>query len=200
MPEWIHNRAKHIQAKNSSMPESEAFAIATQQAHATGKSPKSYGTSKGRHEAKEKYDSPGDDTKTADPGGIGKKASIFRAIAPVVAQENDDRMRQIIREELQAHSSQQPSLKPKKKMASIEFPFSLVLLDGFSDELSKIKSAQMAMSNAVPKPTLSSQVTSSAPKNMLSGKPPTYSQVNPASAPGPAQSHQPTLSPPPVMR
>lgn len=71
MPEWIHNRAEHIRAKNPSMPESEAFAIATQQAHAVGKSPKGYGTPEGRHEAKKKYDTPRDDKKTADPGHLG---------------------------------------------------------------------------------------------------------------------------------
>ncbi len=139
-------------------------------------------------------------TATGHNGQFEKEGSFFRAIAPVVAQENDDRMRQIIREELQAHQAQQPSLKSKKKVACIEFPFPLALIDGFSDELSKIKTAQMAMNSLVPKPTVSSQVTSHAPKNTMSGKPPTYSQVNQASAPGPAQTHQPTLAAPPVMR
>lgn len=40
------------------MQESTAWAVATQQAHATGKSPKGYGTSKGRQEAKQKFDKP----------------------------------------------------------------------------------------------------------------------------------------------
>lgn len=65
MPKWLHDRARHILAKNKNMPESEAFAIATQQAHASGKSLKSYGTVRGREEAKEKYKTPGDDQKTA---------------------------------------------------------------------------------------------------------------------------------------
>lgn len=73
MPAFIHDRARHIQAKNPAMPESQAFAIATQQSHALGKSPKGYGTAEGRQEAKKKYDTPGDDKKTADPGGIGAK-------------------------------------------------------------------------------------------------------------------------------
>lgn len=73
MPEWIHERAKHISAKNPSMPESEAWAIATQQAHATGKSPKGYGTLVGRREAKQKYDTPKDDKKTANPGDLESK-------------------------------------------------------------------------------------------------------------------------------
>lgn len=72
----MHDRARHIKAKNPEMPESEAFAIATQQSHALGKSPQGYGTSEGRSKAKAKYDTPGDDKKTADPGGIGKEASV----------------------------------------------------------------------------------------------------------------------------
>lgn len=65
MPKWLHDRARHILAKNNNMPESEAFAIATQQSHALGKSLKSYGTVRGREEAKEKYKTPEDDQKTA---------------------------------------------------------------------------------------------------------------------------------------
>lgn len=207
MPEWIHKREEHIRAKNPGMPESEAWAIATQQAHATGKSPKGYGTAKGRHEAKAKYDTPSDDKKTADPGGVGarkfeKDAFILRALAPVVAQENDDRMRQIIREELQANHPhhkdhhKQPSIKVKE--ANISAPFPLALIGGFSDEMRRIKIAQMTMNSVAPKPTVSSQVTSRVPRNTMSAKMPTYSQMNPSAAPGPAQSHQPTLEPPPV--
>ncbi len=58
MPQWIHNRAEHLLAKNPSMDKSTAFAIATQQSHAKGKSPKSYGTKQGRREAKAKYNQP----------------------------------------------------------------------------------------------------------------------------------------------
>ena len=57
------------------MPESESFAIATQQSHATGHSPKGYGTAEGRHEAKEKYTTPGDDEQKAS--GKSKTSSIF---------------------------------------------------------------------------------------------------------------------------
>lgn len=50
------------------MPESQAWAIATQQAYASGKAPKSYGTKEGRREAKRKYDEPkGEYVQTADP-------------------------------------------------------------------------------------------------------------------------------------
>lgn len=65
MPAWIHNRADRILRKNPNMDESEAFAIATQQAHAVGKSPKGYGTSEGRAEAHRRYRTPQDDQKTA---------------------------------------------------------------------------------------------------------------------------------------
>jgi len=58
MPQWIHQRAKRIQKDNPSMPESEAFAIATQQSHAGGHSPKGYGTAEGRKTARKKYDGP----------------------------------------------------------------------------------------------------------------------------------------------
>ncbi len=50
------------------MAESTAWAIATQQAHKAGKSPKGYGTSEGRSEAKAKYTKPKSQyTMTANP-------------------------------------------------------------------------------------------------------------------------------------
>jgi len=70
MPEWMHNRAEHILAKNPSMPKSEAFAIATQQMEAGGHGPKSYGTAKGRRTAKAKFNTPKDDQQKANPGGL----------------------------------------------------------------------------------------------------------------------------------
>ena len=77
MPAWIHNRADHIRSKNPSMPKSEAFAIATQQSYATGKAPKSYGTSEGHHEAKKKYDAPKSEyKKEADPSHKSKTSSL----------------------------------------------------------------------------------------------------------------------------
>lgn len=81
MPEWIHERAKHILAKNPSMPESEAWAVATQQSHSLGKSPKSYGTKGGRETAKAKYDTPKDDKKAANPGNLesAKMAAFLKA-------------------------------------------------------------------------------------------------------------------------
>jgi hypothetical protein len=72
MPAWIHDRAAHLRAKNPAMPEGESWAIATQQSHALGKSPKSYGTAKGRAVAKAKFKTPEDDVKAAK--GLSKRA------------------------------------------------------------------------------------------------------------------------------
>ena len=81
MPKWIHDRADHIRAKNPGMPKSMSFAIATQQAHATGKTPKGYGTPTGKHVAKKKYDSPKSEyKKTADPGHIAKTSGAGLAM------------------------------------------------------------------------------------------------------------------------
>lgn len=70
MPEWIHNRAEHLLAKNPSMAKGTAFAVATQQSHSMGKSPKGYGTAEGKREAKAKYDTPKGDEHAANPGGL----------------------------------------------------------------------------------------------------------------------------------
>ena len=74
MPAWIHDRARHLQAKNPDMSEQAAFAIATQQAHKLGKTPKGYGTAEGKKTAKSKFTSPRKSyVQTADPKGIGEK-------------------------------------------------------------------------------------------------------------------------------
>lgn len=70
MPEWMHNRAEHILAKNPSMPKSEAFAIATQQMHAGDHGPKGYGTAEGKRTAKAKFNTPKDDVQKSNPGGL----------------------------------------------------------------------------------------------------------------------------------
>lgn len=76
MPKWIHDRADHIRAKNPGMPKSESFAIATQQAHASGNTPKNFGTPEGKREAKQKYDKPKSEyTQTADPSSKSKTSS-----------------------------------------------------------------------------------------------------------------------------
>lgn len=70
MPKWVHDRAEHLLAKNPSMSKSMAFAVATQQGHATGHTPKGYGTAEGKQVAKAKFDTPKDDEKKANPGHL----------------------------------------------------------------------------------------------------------------------------------
>lgn len=67
---WIHDRAEHILAKDPDIKKSTAFAVATEQSHSLGKTPKGYGTAKGRSEAKAKYDTPKDDVQQANPGDL----------------------------------------------------------------------------------------------------------------------------------
>ena len=78
---WIHDRAEHILRKNEDMDagsqadKSRAYAIATQQAHKLGKTPKRgagprgmYGTPQGKEDARAKYDKPkGEYVKTPAP-------------------------------------------------------------------------------------------------------------------------------------
>lgn len=71
MPAWIHERAEHLLAKNPDMKKSTAFAVATQQSHRLGKTPKGYGTAAGKREAKKKYDKPKKSyVKGANPGDL----------------------------------------------------------------------------------------------------------------------------------
>jgi hypothetical protein len=80
---WLHSRAEHILAKNPSMDKGEAFAIATQQAHATGHTPKGFGTSEGKATAKAKYDTPKDDEQRANPGGLDSPKLAALGAAPL---------------------------------------------------------------------------------------------------------------------
>src|SRR5690349_15766876 len=92
MPEWIHNRAQHLMSKNPDMQESTAWAVATQQAHAAGKSPKGYGTSEGRREAKQKFDKPKKDyVQTANP----KLASAVDGYSLAIFSGFSDEMQKI---------------------------------------------------------------------------------------------------------
>ena len=52
---WIHDRANHILSKNDDMEKGQAYAIATQQAHKVGKSPKKFRTKEGVSVARQKY-------------------------------------------------------------------------------------------------------------------------------------------------
>lgn len=58
MPAWIKQRKDRILSKNPDMKEEVAWAIATQQAHKLGKTPKGYGTAEGKKGAREKYRGP----------------------------------------------------------------------------------------------------------------------------------------------
>lgn len=63
MPKWIHDRAMSLKKdmKETYGPEKAeqvAFAVATQQSHRLGKSPKKYGTSEGKTVARAKFDRP----------------------------------------------------------------------------------------------------------------------------------------------
>lgn len=89
MPKWIHDRADRILADNPTMPKSEAFGIATQQAYATGKQPKKkgWGTMQGKIEAKAKYPDKPEYKKTAGIGSwITKKIEGLEAPPQYVSE------------------------------------------------------------------------------------------------------------------
>jgi len=76
MPEWIHQRRDHIKKKNPGMDDSMAWALATEQAYATDKAPKGFGTGKGRKKSKKKYKKkPSSYEQRADPPKKKKKKS-----------------------------------------------------------------------------------------------------------------------------
>lgn len=79
-------------SKNPDMQESTAWAVATQQAYAAGKSPKGYGTPQGRHEAKAKFDKPKKDyVQTANP----KVASAVDGYSLAMFSSFSDEMQKI---------------------------------------------------------------------------------------------------------
>jgi mannose-6-phosphate isomerase-like protein (cupin superfamily) len=55
---WIHDRAHRIMEKNPDADKGMAYAIATQQGHKVGKSPKGFRTKEGVREAKHKFSGP----------------------------------------------------------------------------------------------------------------------------------------------
>lgn len=114
MPKWIHDRAEHILAKNPSMPKSQAFAIATQQSHAIGKSPKGYGTAEGRETAKKKYDTPHDDKKKANPGGLKSAKMEKTAMDTITMKAFVDEMKKI--------ATALPPMHPRGMNAGVHTP------------------------------------------------------------------------------
>lgn len=55
---WIHDRAHRMMEENPDMPKGMAYAVATQQGHKVGKSPKGFRTSEGVAAAKAKMQGP----------------------------------------------------------------------------------------------------------------------------------------------
>ena len=98
MPQWLHDRAGHLLPKNPKMRKSTAFAIATQQSHRLGKSPKGYGTAEGKREAKAKYDAPKKEyVKTPNPGGLDSpklKESAVAKVARVLTMRGRKRIKE----------------------------------------------------------------------------------------------------------
>jgi hypothetical protein len=116
MPEWIHERAKHILAKNPDMPKRIAFASATQQSHAVGKTPKGYGTAAGKRVAKAKFDKPKKQyVKTPNPGKLKTKKLPGKAKMKWTGTQ----------------------LVPKKKTAAPMIDEAAAMLSGFAKELEK---------------------------------------------------------------
>lgn len=208
MPEWIHDRAKHIRAKNPDMPESESWAIATQQAHAVGKSPKGYGTSEGRHEAKEKYQTPGDDKKTADPGGIGKDAGAREWVGNAVVDAAKKRYGVPLAlatgagaaGALGAGAHMQHRIKKlEEQMKTAQVVYLSPFMSSFTDELEKI--ANLPAQSDTPNPAQVGIIKPTAPKSTIKpGSTPKYTSVNSGASTSPSASTQPVLDAPPVRR
>lgn len=205
MPKFLHDRAKHILAKNPDMPESEAFAIATQQSHALGKSPKGYGTAEGRQEAREKYDEPRKHyEQKADPGGIGReqeKTGSFPSSTQLrgyVPRREAGRVGILESFGGEKDSSVGVPGRMQKLAAHMRLPSTLdQMASGFLDEMSKI--ANIPPAN-LPEPPKLTNVQPKAPSKPMSGKVPSFSKVNSDALESPATRLQPLAEPPPVRR
>lgn len=93
MPAWIEKRKDRILKKNPDMDESAAWAIATQQAHKLGKTPKGYGTGEGEQKAKKKYrKSKKEYRKTAAPLSDGYYSRIAMILLRQSSQSPDTSM------------------------------------------------------------------------------------------------------------
>lgn len=78
---WIYSRAARLRKKNPDMDESTSFAIATQQAHKVGKSPKSFRTPEGVAVAKAKMPGPVKEyRKTASLAGFFDEMDKIAAV------------------------------------------------------------------------------------------------------------------------
>jgi hypothetical protein len=136
MPAWIHDRAEHIRSKNPDMPESESWAIATQQSHALGKTPKSYGTLKGREVAKAKFKTPGDDVKTA---GLGQVLTTPIPGTPKLLSGGVvDSFRKAIGGRPSSEVTKQKAKALGREFMNQQWKTSSITLGAFLDELEKI--------------------------------------------------------------
>lgn len=147
----MHDRADHIKAKNPDMPKSEAFAIATQQMHSLGKTPKGYGTATGKRTAKKKYKTPEDDVKTAAwkdklPGGLSDKktpddfdSSSLREGRKVEKEHTKDKHLQT--EISMDHLTEDPAYYKKLKKIEKKAVMNLAMMQAFADEFIQIKEA-----------------------------------------------------------
>jgi len=78
---WIHDRAHRIMSESPDTKKETAYAVATQQAHKVGKSPKGFKTSAGVQEAKQKYGLPKKEyQKTAMLAGFFDELSKLSAM------------------------------------------------------------------------------------------------------------------------
>jgi hypothetical protein len=157
MPAWIHDRAMSMKKdmEKTYGPEKAkqvAFAVATQQAHKVGKSPKThvsketgkkeaFGTPEGRAEAKVKFDKPKSEYKktAAFESHIPRGERLKGAIKETL---KDKRFRLAMAigvpvTALTAGGIAYARHKGKKKTASA------IMFDGFFDELAKIAAAKL---------------------------------------------------------
>lgn len=211
MPEWLHNRAMHILAKNPAMGKGQAFAIATEQSHATGHTPKGYGTASAKHEAKAKYDEPKKEyEQKSDPGAVGKKLERAEDRGAVAIKQanlaaalrlhstlNQAKQLEDLREEIAQIKKNLPAPPPQPEMPKqaglmLGSPFDPVVIAAFSDELQKI--ANVGPTPGAP--ATFSEIKSTIPTKPLSGKTPKYSKVNAAPSPSPLVGQQPLAEPP----
>jgi hypothetical protein len=120
---WIHDRAHRIMEESPDTPKSMAYAIATQQGHKVGKSPKKFRTSEGVATAKAKFRLPRKEyRKTA--GALKTLKTVAKEDLPYIAIPASV-----------AGGVITASLWPKKKKRSKE---KTAALTGFFDELEKM--------------------------------------------------------------